>query len=203
MTDTPLTSAHALRGTSETRGFYDAWASRYEADLLAAGYATPARIAGALHRTGTPTEARVLDFGCGTGLSGMALVARGYTRIDGCDLSPEMMALAEARQIYGRLHGSQGPLPPEILPGDHDVITATGAIGHGAGPATLLGDLAALLPPGGRLAFSLNDPTLADPAYQGALAALCDGGWRVLLREHGPHLPQMGMGATVLVLERG
>jgi SAM-dependent methyltransferase len=39
---------------------------------------------------------RLLDVGCGTGLSFLALLERGY-RVTGCDISPAMLAEAEAK----------------------------------------------------------------------------------------------------------
>ena len=46
---------------------------------------------------------RAADLGCGTGRTGAWLRSRGITRIDGVDLTPEMLALAQARGLYERL----------------------------------------------------------------------------------------------------
>jgi SAM-dependent methyltransferase len=46
---------------------------------------------------------RVLDLACGTGRTGAWLRAQGVRRLDGLDLTPEMLALAEAKGIYDRL----------------------------------------------------------------------------------------------------
>jgi SAM-dependent methyltransferase len=43
------------------------------------------------------------DLGCGTGRTGAWLSERGVTAIDGVDLTPEMLQLAEARGVYRRL----------------------------------------------------------------------------------------------------
>ena len=61
------------------------------------GYATPPRVAMALRLAGANVEKGVLDYGCGTGLSGMALAAVGFQVIDGTDISPEMLSQAEGR----------------------------------------------------------------------------------------------------------
>src|SRR5262245_4021532 len=47
--------------------------------------------------------ARVADLGCGTGRTGAWLRARGIGRLDGIDLTPEMLAMARDRAIYDRL----------------------------------------------------------------------------------------------------
>jgi SAM-dependent methyltransferase len=46
---------------------------------------------------------RALDLACGTGRTGAWLRARGVRRIDGVDLTPEMLARAEARGAHDRL----------------------------------------------------------------------------------------------------
>ena len=43
------------------------------------------------------------DLGCGTGRTGAWLRARGVARLDGIDLTPEMLAIARSRGIYDRL----------------------------------------------------------------------------------------------------
>src|SRR5947209_3824047 len=46
---------------------------------------------------------RVLDLACGTGRIGAWLRARGVASLDGVDVTPEMLAKAEARGVYRRL----------------------------------------------------------------------------------------------------
>lgn len=198
-----LDAAYGLSDGQSVRDFYDEWAETYDEELTHNAYATPARVAEALERTDTPRDARILDFGCGTGLSGLALVRRGYTLLDGTDLSDRMLAAAEAHQVYGRLWTTDPAAPLPVWPGQYDVIAAVGVISPGAGPADLLAALAERLDPGGRLAFSFNDRALADPAYTEARDALLASGTVVeQLAEHGEHLPGAGMKSTIYVLEK-
>ena len=46
---------------------------------------------------------RAADLGCGTGRTGAWLRARGVARLDGIDLTPEMLAVARGREIYDHL----------------------------------------------------------------------------------------------------
>jgi SAM-dependent methyltransferase len=46
---------------------------------------------------------RVLDLACGTGRIGAWLRARGVRRVDGLDLTPEMLAQAGVKGVYDRL----------------------------------------------------------------------------------------------------
>jgi predicted TPR repeat methyltransferase len=187
---------------ADITGFYNRWADSYEAELSENEYQTPMRLAAALAGTDTPHDARILDFGCGTGLGGEALVARGFTLIDGTDISANMLALAEAKQIYGRLWLSDADAPVTIAPGEYGAIAAIGVISPGAGPASLLDPLAASLDPGGRLAFSFNDHALSDPDYLDALRALPERGMTLLHESYGDHLVAIGLKSTVYIFEK-
>ncbi len=46
---------------------------------------------------------RIMDVGCGTGLMGKMLNQHGYTNIDGCDISLEMVQEANKLEIYNEL----------------------------------------------------------------------------------------------------
>ncbi len=189
------------RSVTETMAIYADWAKDYDADVLASGYATPMRAATAL--TGfVDTTAPVLDFGCGTGLSGKALQAAGFTTVDGTDISAEMLALSEGQKIYRRIWRSQ-PRVLDVKAGTYDAILACGVVSLGAAPPETLDLLITALGPDGHLAFSYNDPTLADPAFTSHLAALIAGGSvnKVFLK-HGPHLPEKGMGSDVIILRK-
>ena len=59
------------RPVEETMKIYADWAADYDADVTNAGYATPDRVAAALKQF-LPLNARVLDFGCGTGATAVA-----------------------------------------------------------------------------------------------------------------------------------
>ena len=87
---------------SEVRALYDEWADGYEADLDAWDYRTPVDVAELLLGA-QPDAARVLDVGCGTGRSGRALHAAGFTSLVGCDLSSAAIAVAEATGVYERV----------------------------------------------------------------------------------------------------
>ncbi|MGZ9809790.1 class I SAM-dependent DNA methyltransferase [Pseudoroseicyclus sp. H15] len=193
-----LKNVYDLNGEGEVRAYYDEWAGSYDAEVSEAGYATPRRCAEALAASGLGKDAAILDMGCGTGLSGAALAAEGFTTLDGCDLSEGMLAVARSRRIYRHLFLA-GETPPE----QPDAVAAVGVIGAGAGPVSLFDECLALLVPGGRFVFSFNDHALEVPEFPAALErALQDGRARKLFEEHGDHLPKMGIGSTVYVLEK-
>ena len=195
------------RSVAETQEGYAKWAGTYDKDVRGLSYATPTRIADALSQVGAARQAAVLDFGCGTGLSGLALREAGFGVLDGTDISPEMLAQATEREIEGApLYrktwlSEAGTLSVSL--GEYPIIVATGVISLGAAPPSTLALLLHKLTPGGLLAFSYNDPTLADPSYIATLDAIVEeGAAEVIFRAHGPHLSEKVTGSEVLILRR-
>lgn len=203
MNDGFLNKVYSARNTDSTRRLYDDWADTYEAELTKNGYVTPARCAAALAQQMPDKSLPVLDFGCGTGLSGLALTEAGFQTLDGMDLSPDMLKGARSKGIYRNLTRIDGETPPDISPGDYAAIAAIGVIGGGAAPLSVFDQLMERLAPGGRMVLSFNDHALEDPECPARLAAWTEGGRaRILFQEHGDHIPGIGLKSTVFVLER-
>ncbi|MEY8841073.1 class I SAM-dependent methyltransferase, partial [Cribrihabitans sp. XS_ASV171] len=98
-----LSDAYRLETPEQTRDHYDAWAASYDAEIAENGYATPGRVADALWACAPMPEIPIMDYGCGTGLSGLALRRAGYTIVDGMDPSTEMLAGAREKGAYREL----------------------------------------------------------------------------------------------------
>jgi predicted TPR repeat methyltransferase len=203
MSDDIFKRVYATTEPAAVEGLYDEWAGRYDADVTAKGYVTPARCAAALSAHLPDRAAPILDFACGTGLSGAALAAEGFTVIDGVDLSGAMLEAARRRGVYRSLIKVAPDADLPAAPGDHAAIAAVGAVSPGAAPAHYLDRLLDALAPGGLLLLSYNDHTLAEPAYTDRLTRALDrGAVRERFREHGDHLTGLGSKSTVYVLEK-
>ena len=87
------------RPIKETVQVYTDWADAYDSDVNAWGYVTPDRIAAAMAHFLAPNEP-ILDFGCGTGLSGQALRNVGLGPLHGCDITEAMVDQARDKDIY-------------------------------------------------------------------------------------------------------
>ncbi|MEM8538331.1 MAG: methyltransferase, partial [Pseudomonadota bacterium] len=124
------------RPVDETIAVYADWADTYDAEVQARGYRTPDRLAKALADV-AGADTPILDFGCGTGIGGMALRKAGFQIIDGTDVTPEMLAKAADAGIYRNTWVSQ-PGQFDFAPGTYAVITAIGVISLGAAPADTL-----------------------------------------------------------------
>ncbi|MEX0338606.1 MAG: class I SAM-dependent methyltransferase [Arenibacterium sp.] len=198
-----LDKAYQARDADSTRKLYDDWAASYEAEVAENGYATPPRCADALASVSDDLSAPILDFGCGTGLSGLALKAAGFEVIDGLDLSADMLARARDKGLYRSLHQIEADDPLPHSPGDYAAIAAIGVIGAGAAPIAVFDTLMAGLATGNKVVLSFNDHALEDPANEAKLQAHIDAGTaRMLFKEYGPHLPGIGIKSNVYVLEK-
>lgn len=201
MTNAFLDRVYSARDANETREIYDAWAASYEAEVAKNGYVTPGRCADALAGMTEDMTEPVLDFGCGTGLSGLALKLAGFQVIDGVDLSAKMLAQAEAKGVYRKTEHVAGDA--RLQPGLYRNIAAIGVIGSGAAPIDVLDMLMHALPSTGRVVFSFNDHTLEDPVHEARVSEWTDcGAARLLLRKRGDHLPGLGMMSNVYILEK-
>ncbi len=198
-----LDRVYAARSSEEQRALYDDWSASYDQEVFENGYATPGRTAALLAGVLTPHDAPILDFGCGTGLSGAAMAGVGFAVIDGVDISERMLATARARGVYRDLRAIPLGAPLDIPVGAYRAITAVGVIGAGAAPLPVLDELMSSLAPGGMLAFSFNDHTLGDPAYEARVKHhLATGTVRQLVRDYGDHLPGRDMKSMIYILAK-
>lgn len=96
--------ADAKMSEAYVRTLFDQYASRFDEALARLDYRGPTLIHDALEAACATLErpfafAHGLDLGCGTGLVAMVLADK-VGRLDGVDLSPNMVALARERGVY-------------------------------------------------------------------------------------------------------
>ena len=198
-----LSDAYKLTNPVESREFYQGWAEGYDAEVAENQYITPKRCAGALIRHAAAPWAPMMDLGCGTGISGLALKAAGFECIDGYDFSPAMLEKAADKGLYRALAIADLSKPLEIAEGHYQNAAAVGCVSPEYMPATVLDEILARLPTGGALAFSVNHHAAADGTITGRIMTLTDcGAAELVFREYGEHLPGIGLKATVYVLKK-
>ena len=171
--------------------YYDQWAAEYDGDLQDWNYEAP-KEAAALLRQGVPLEAKVLDAGCGTGLSGQALQAQGYTHVTGIDLSQASLDLAQQTGAYERLaqvNMQQLPLPYET--DEYGGLQCVGVLTYVPDTGGIMREFCRIVRPGGLVVFSQRDDLYAQRGDAAALQALEDEGvWeKILVSEPRPYLP--------------
>merc|ERR1711959_302435 len=122
--------------SGEAKCHYDHIAVNYEAIYLRLGYPDPMKVAEQVEKYAKlrglrKDKCRILDVACGSGLIGQYLAERGFKHITGCDISPNMLAEAEQKQVYEELleHDIDelGEFPPH-LNNKFDFVVAAGIV---------------------------------------------------------------------------
>jgi SAM-dependent methyltransferase len=98
---------------SAARG-YGEWAPTYE-ETVAVGLDEP--LLAKLTSIDWGGVAEAVDLACGTGRTGVWLKAHGVAAVDGVDITPEMLAIAERKHVYRRL--TVGDVAATALPPGH------------------------------------------------------------------------------------
>ncbi len=198
-----LGDAYKLSNPDEAQEFYQGWAAGYDAEIASNEYISPKRCAEALIRHAAAPWAPMMDLGCGTGISGLALKAAGFECIDGFDFSPAMLDKAAGKGLYRTLAIADLSKPLEIAEGAYQNAAAIGCITPEYMPATVLDEILSKLPQGGCLVFSVNDHSAADGSIVGRIMTLTDcGAAELVFREYGEHLPAIDLKSTVYVLKK-
>jgi SAM-dependent methyltransferase len=131
--------------TVSTRDGYRDWVPSYEAtvedemDLV---------LLAALEQIPWASVERAADLGCGTGRTGAWLRSRGVGRIDGIDLTPEMLAVARARTIYDQV-ALADVSATGLAGGAYDLVTTCLVDEHVQDLGPLYREASRLLRPGG------------------------------------------------------
>lgn len=139
------------------RRLFDQFAPRFDAELEGRlQYRAPALLAEALAAILPPQGAlQVLDLGCGTGLSGVALKPFAR-RLEGVDLSPRMLEGARARGLYAALHEADLLTFLPTRRAAFDIVAAADVLNYLGDLAPALAAIRGALKPGGLAAFTLE-----------------------------------------------
>ncbi|MCM2560747.1 methyltransferase domain-containing protein [Lutimaribacter sp. EGI FJ00015] len=182
--DSPDERFQSLReGSTDAQAvqaYYDDWAENYDSTLSDWNYRAP-QDACDLLVPHLPEGARILDVGCGTGLMGDALRARGDYVLDGVDISGRSLAVAVQRGSYAEL--VQHDLQQLPLPFGDDAVDAAVSVGvltYVDAAEPLMRDLCRIVCGGGAIAFTQRDDLWATRRFPDMLKRLEDEGlWQV------------------------
>lgn len=150
-----LDAAYALKTPEDSRRLYAAWAETYDAGFArASDYVLPKKVAE--HFVDAGGGGTVLDIGAGTGLCGQALTALGVTLVDGTDISPEMLEVAQKKRVYSSLFAADVTRGLPVSDGHYDGVVSSGTFTNGHVGPDALDELLRVTRAGGLLALSIN-----------------------------------------------
>jgi predicted TPR repeat methyltransferase len=180
-----------LTDPTEVAARYDAWASTYEQTLHDWRYDAPTTAARMLGETLAHRNVSILDIGCGTGLTGRALVTQGFTDIAGIDISSVSLDVAESAGAYRhlKLHDfNDGPLP--FADDSYGSALCIGVLSYAHEPRALIIEMSRVVASGGVFVFSHRSDLWEEQDFPGMLNDLVSDG---LLRKVTWSDPQLYM----------
>ena len=178
-----LDEAYSVKTPEDNKRLYAKWAATYESSFVdAKQYRYPKAISEVFNENvpSNPDEcARVVDIGCGTGLTGMYLSRlRSHLVIDGLDISPEMLAEARRKKrmddspVYTHLDECDLTQPAVNKYEKYDALICSGTFTHGhLGPDSLKNVLA-LVRPAGWIVIGVNSEHYEGKDFQSELDSL-------------------------------
>ena len=146
------------------RHLFDQFSADYDARMLGQlGYTAPPILRQLFELFGRPIERRyaILDLGCGTGLSGEAFKDLAL-QLEGVDLSPAMLAKAQARDIYDTLERADIESALHAGRSRYDLIIAADTLVYLGDLRIVFAGAAARLAAGGLLLFTVEQSKDAD-----------------------------------------
>ncbi|KAA6182229.1 class I SAM-dependent methyltransferase [Thiohalocapsa marina] len=173
-----LNRAYSVKTSDDVRGLYRDWAQQYDQDLLGDDlqYVAPQMAASIFARYVTNFSARVLDVGCGTGLSGLALKDAGFTNLDGADLSQEMLEQARLKEVYQDLFEADIIAGMDLPDNSYDAALSVGTFTHGHVGPDALAEVLRVIKPTGVFCLTIHEGVYTALDYPNALQSLEDKG---------------------------
>ena len=181
----------------EVSGRYDAWATSYDADLASWSYQAPAVVAGTV-LSRLPEAGSVLDVGCGTGLVGRELRARGFGgRLIGLDLSAASLEVAQESGAYDVLDRADLQQPLALEDDSVDAVVCVGVMTYLPDVEATWREFARAARPSGVVVATQREDLWHERECQAVLDRMRDDGVLTSAEVTGParYLPQ-GYGGT-------
>lgn len=172
-----LRRAYGLSSDEESLALYRDWAETYDQTMLQGlHYQSPRLVAERLAALLAEPAAAVLDIGCGTGLAGRELAARGFTAVDGIDISPEMMAVARKHGGYRELVWADLNARLPLADGVYQGAICCGTFTSGHVRAPCLDEIMRVLAAGAPFAFTVKLEVWESFGFRDKLAQLESAG---------------------------
>jgi predicted TPR repeat methyltransferase len=174
--DSFLSRVFAAKTTEESRALYDEWAASYDSDMAAHDFTGPRLVAEAVNkhlRNTAPSDAKILDAGCGSGAVGIALNELfSYQSIDGLDISQGMLDVARKTGVYRDLEIADLTKRLSKEDGAYDAVVCCGMFTHGhLGPGPL-DELVRVVRSGGVVAATVLDTFWDEGGFEGVVEKL-------------------------------
>jgi len=128
-----LKNAYSLKTPNDNKLYYKEIANSYDQDFAEdLGYIYPSEISKMLIKRLKEINGPICDIGCGTGLVGSFLKNTEKSLvIDGVDLSTEMLAIAQGKNVYRKLYNVDLTAKKYKIPNNYAALISSGTFTHG------------------------------------------------------------------------
>lgn len=160
-----LADAYSVITPEDNKRLYAKWATSYERSFVESNrYRYPRAVAEHFANVVPPSFGELfVDVGCGTGIVGARLSSlRPTCRIDGIDISPEMIGQArqklrsDSTPVYANLIEADLTQPQPALPMEYDAMLSAGTFTHGHLGPEAIQVLLSLVRVGGWFVIGIN-----------------------------------------------
>ena len=202
MTKSFLNKIYQSNSKTSSMELYDKWAPSYDKELTENQYVTPFRCAEVLSDMVDNKKIKILDVGCGTGLSGFSLRKFGFKNIDGLDLSKEMLKIASDKKIYKMLFNLDLNNISNFEK-RYDAIIAAGVISPAHANPDTISYSYSILNNKGLMIFSINDHALNDNFFFNEIKNVIKRSKFILLDQiYGDHIKELSLNSSIFVLQK-
>lgn len=204
--DSFLSQVFAAKSPEESRALYDQWAASYDSDMAAHDFTGPRLVAETVSKhlpNIPPSEAKILDAGCGSGAVGIALNKLfSYQKIDGLDISQGMLDVARKAGVYDKLEIADLTKRLDSEDGSYDAVVCCGMFTHGhLGPGPL-DELVRVVKQGGVISATVLDSFWDEGGFEDVVEKMGrEGKVEVLGKDSVAYRKDAG-GGRVLILRK-
>ncbi len=165
-----LEGAYKLKTPEDNVDYYKDFAETYDSEFAAdMGYVYGREVARAFLAEAAADNRPVLDIGAGTGLVAEHM---GELPVDGIDISPEMLAKAEAKGLYRARIVGDLTKPLEIPDAAYGGFVSAGTFTHGHVGPEVLDELLRIARPGALYCIGINLEVFDRAGFGSAFARL-------------------------------
>jgi len=149
---------YKLTSKDKVLKYYDDWTknAQFNQDMIDWKYTAPVNTVQLLDKYIQDKNIKILDAGCGSGLTGIELKKRGYANIHGVDFSKSMLNLIP-NNIYQTVELIDLNKPLKYNDNNFDVIICVGTFTYGHVKPHALDELIRITRSKGLICFTINE----------------------------------------------
>ncbi len=199
-----LAALEALKSDDSSERIYDDWSREYDQNLTGDyQYIAPQIAVDAFCANTQQTDCAIVDYGCGTGIVGELLAARGFECLDGMDISAGMLSVARTKKVYRHLVKADLTRPIAIDDGHYDSMICVGSFAAGHLHPAHLDEMLRTVRSQGLVVLFLNEQFYLKEDYPDHFRRLETRGiWQIHVQERHNYMASLDRPGWLVVATR-